>query len=252
MKILIVEDDAATRTPLRETLEKAGYTICEAATGPEAINLLNGTDVDGVIARLHRPDFDAHLFCRQIRTHPHLRHLPLILYSTVEITAGYELFARDCDADQFVPPPAQPADILTALRRALGHVILRDGGESLYRQVFDCSNDALFLVGMCPRGHPGPILDVNDVACQLLGYSRDELLARSVRELEPPDIQPPFAALAEHFRPYQRFVFERCFLAKGGHCISVEISVRLFQSAVGSLGIAAARDITARKLAEAA
>jgi len=52
--------------------------------------------------------------------------------------------------------------------------------ERRYRSLFEELSDALFLETL-----DGRILDVNDSACKLLGYTRDELLALTVRDLLP-------------------------------------------------------------------
>jgi len=54
--------------------------------------------------------------------------------------------------------------------------------ENKYRSLFEELGDALFLETM-----DGRILDVNDSACKLLGYTRDELLSISVSDLLPED-----------------------------------------------------------------
>jgi len=52
--------------------------------------------------------------------------------------------------------------------------------ENKYRSLFEKLSDALFLETM-----DGKIVDVNDSACKLLGYTRDELLSLSVSDLLP-------------------------------------------------------------------
>ena len=43
--------------------------------------------------------------------------------------------------------------------------------ERRFRTIFDHSNDAIFLVDV----EQDAILDVNDKACRMLGYAREEL-----------------------------------------------------------------------------
>jgi PAS domain S-box-containing protein len=52
-----------------------------------------------------------------------------------------------------------------------------------YRILFNNTKDMVFIHGITPDGLPGRFIDVNDIACEKTGYSRDELL-----ELTPSDI----------------------------------------------------------------
>lgn len=61
MTILVVEDDAAVRMALKESLEFLGYTVLDAAHGPQALTLLREQEepVDLVISDLVMPHMNA-------------------------------------------------------------------------------------------------------------------------------------------------------------------------------------------------
>lgn len=59
--------------------------------------------------------------------------------------------------------------------------------ELLFREVFKNANDSVFLIERTPNG-PGKYLLVNDKAVQMLGYSKEELLEMSPRDIVPEDI----------------------------------------------------------------
>lgn len=48
--------------------------------------------------------------------------------------------------------------------------------EAKWRALFDCSNDSVFLYGVTNQGEPGKFIDANSVACQRLGYTKEEFL----------------------------------------------------------------------------
>ena len=54
----------------------------------------------------------------------------------------------------------------------------RPGKESseYYRLLFDSTNDAAFVYYLTKNQQPGRFVEVNDVACRILHYSREELL----------------------------------------------------------------------------
>ncbi|NBB89811.1 MAG: response regulator, partial [Spirochaetes bacterium] len=59
--------------------------------------------------------------------------------------------------------------------------------EEKYRLLFDYSNDAIFVHGIEADNMPGRNIEVNARACELLGYSREELLSMSARDAVPED-----------------------------------------------------------------
>ncbi|MEI6316074.1 MAG: PAS domain S-box protein, partial [Syntrophus sp. (in: bacteria)] len=64
----------------------------------------------------------------------------------------------------------------------------RRESEELFRLLFNTINDAVFLhYGPSPDGFPGRFIEVNDIACERLGYSHDELLRMSPLDIDDPD-----------------------------------------------------------------
>ena len=68
MRILVVEDDAATRSALCEYLAAAGYRVRTAGSGGEGLAALQGSsDVDAVLLDLVMPDMDGFELLRRHR-----------------------------------------------------------------------------------------------------------------------------------------------------------------------------------------
>lgn len=123
--------------------------------------------------------------------------------------------------------------------------------EKHIRVLFNSGNDPILVYESDSlSGAPlGCFVEVNDVACYRLGYSREELL-----RMKPDDIiahdavlrPPPYIKLA-----YQReAVYESAHLTRNGKVIPVEINAHLFELYDRALVFAMARDIGERKLAE--
>ncbi|UCV19459.1 PAS domain S-box protein [Ferribacterium limneticum] len=64
--------------------------------------------------------------------------------------------------------------------------------ESRFRNYVEAAPEGIFVANA--EGH---YLDVNPAACQLVGYSRDELLTMSIRDIAPPEEQP------QHLEQYE-------------------------------------------------
>ncbi len=56
--------------------------------------------------------------------------------------------------------------------------------DKLYRILFAHTTDMVFMFGLTDDGLPGPFTEVNVVACEVLGYHRDKLLALSPMEVQ--------------------------------------------------------------------
>src|SRR5262245_57814360 len=55
--------------------------------------------------------------------------------------------------------------------------------EELHRLLFEQAADAMYLVD----GETGRLLDANDVAARVTGYSKEELRGMTTRDLHPPE-----------------------------------------------------------------
>jgi PAS domain S-box-containing protein len=122
--------------------------------------------------------------------------------------------------------------------------------EEKYRLFFNSITDPVIIYrsGGQDTGHQ--IIEVNDAAAGLLGYSREELLSMSPSEImmtEEGKEEPELFRLAE----VDAFVqFESSYRARSGKMIPVEINARLFDEFGQRAILAIARDITDRKMAE--
>jgi PAS domain S-box-containing protein len=110
--------------------------------------------------------------------------------------------------------------------------------------LFESAVDGIFFAG--PDGR---ITDANPAACRLLGYSRDEMLGRSIADFVSPDDVPRQASLARHILAGGVEVSEWRLRRKDGTYVSVELSANALPK--GSMQ-AIARDLTARHEAEIA
>lgn len=84
--VLVVEDDAALRSLIAESLMEAKYSVVKAATGKDALQSFHEFQPDMAILDIGLDDIDGLEICRQIRS---FRNIPIIF-----------LTARDSEIDQ--------------------------------------------------------------------------------------------------------------------------------------------------------
>ena len=111
-------------------------------------------------------------------------------------------------------------------------------------------------VGIAHTDGEGRFLRVNEKLCDIVGYTRAELLARTFRDITYPE---DLAASLEQFIPLMRgespsFSLEKRYLRKDGSLVWGHVSVSLQRDAAGkpAYAIAILQDISERKRAEEA
>jgi two-component system cell cycle sensor histidine kinase/response regulator CckA len=110
----------------------------------------------------------------------------------------------------------------------------------------DHASDAAFWIR-----EDGRFTYVNEAACRSLGYSRDELLSMTVHDIDP---DFPTEAWPDHWRDLRQrrsFAVESYHRTKDGRLFPVEILVNWLEFGGAEYNCAFARDISARRLAEA-
>ena len=122
--------------------------------------------------------------------------------------------------------------------------------EQRYRLLFSSINDAILVHEYNADGAPEALIEVNDVACERLGYTREELLHMSINDIDAPEGLAAIPAAMKKLTEEGRAVWEGMHLTKDGRKIPVEISNRLFNLDGKPMIFATIRDITDRRHAE--
>lgn len=115
----------------------------------------------------------------------------------------------------------------------------------LFRALIDQSNDAIEVVDAQTRR----LIDVNDRACTDLGYTREELLALSVYDIDAHEDQARIQEMGKRLEQDGFFVIESLHRRKDGSVFPVELSLRMVVLDKPYI-VSVARDITERKHAE--
>jgi len=121
----------------------------------------------------------------------------------------------------------------------------------LYQVLFENGNDGFFMYLQSPNGIPNTFVNVNNKACEMLGYSRDDLLRLSPRDLIVPEKWDEVSTIVEkRQQPGGCRVFETTFACHNGREIEVEISDHSFAIEGKAIVLSIVRDQTGRKEAE--
>lgn len=82
-KIMIVDDTEGIRTGLALLLRAHGFEPVPAASGAEALDLLEARTPDLIILDLSMPETDGLMLLEQIREWPDMARVPVLVYSAV-------------------------------------------------------------------------------------------------------------------------------------------------------------------------
>jgi diguanylate cyclase (GGDEF)-like protein/PAS domain S-box-containing protein len=83
-RVLVVDDDDTTRMLARRSLELAGFQVCEAADGIEALEALDRDQPDIVLLDVDMPRLDGFEACARIRAMPDHEMLPILMATSFE------------------------------------------------------------------------------------------------------------------------------------------------------------------------
>ncbi|MES2263533.1 MAG: response regulator transcription factor [Pseudomonadota bacterium] len=119
-RILIVEDDPRLAEMLSEYLAQAGFAIAGASHGKAALAHLANIGADAVVLDLMLPDMDGLEVCRQLRA---VSAIPVLML-TARGDAVDRIVGLELGADDYLPKPFEPRELLARLR-----AILRRGAE---------------------------------------------------------------------------------------------------------------------------
>jgi two-component system chemotaxis sensor kinase CheA len=90
-----------TRTLERSILEAAGYDVVVAADGQQALDLLRVTAVDAVVSDVEMPRMSGLDLTAAIRQDEQLRHLPVVLVTSLDAPEHVERGAA-AGADAYI------------------------------------------------------------------------------------------------------------------------------------------------------
>ena len=113
--ILVVEDDAGTRTLLLRFLQENGYRATGARNGIEMWDVLGRLPVDLVLLDIMLPGTTGLDLCRAIRRG---RAVPIIMV-TARGTETDRVLGLELGADDYVPKPFSRAELLARIRAVL-------------------------------------------------------------------------------------------------------------------------------------
>ncbi len=115
-KILSVEDEPEIAELVRYILSRAGHTVLTAATGWEALEVIQRERPDLVLLDLMLPDLDGFGVCEILRRDPRTATLPVIIISAWASFDSHNL-GLELGALDYITKPFSPHELVERVNR---------------------------------------------------------------------------------------------------------------------------------------
>ena len=115
-RVLVVEDDQATRMFLEEVLALEGYAVRTAADGAAGLAILRSWRPDAIVLDVVMPDVDAPVFRAVQFDSPEVADVPVLLLSATR-PDDLRAIALDLGAAAWLPKPFDVDALMAAVAR---------------------------------------------------------------------------------------------------------------------------------------
>lgn len=139
--VLLVEDESAQAEVLAYNLAAEGFRVVQAATGQEAMLLVDEDPPDIIILDWMMPDLSGIEVCRRLKLRPDTRAIPIVMLSA-RGEEGDRIRGLETGADDYVVKPFSMAELMARARTQLRRVRPSSVGEVLEHEDIRLDGDS--------------------------------------------------------------------------------------------------------------
>jgi two-component system, cell cycle sensor histidine kinase and response regulator CckA len=251
-KVIVVEDSASDRQFMATLLKYAGHAVMLSADGKSGLELIKKVKPDLVIVDLITPGIDGYELARAVRADPATSATPIILQTAHYLESEVHRIAAQIGIQLVLIKPFEPQVFLDAVAKTLAHKVqvpvtapatsdsefhlehLRllsaklsekvveleatrqelDRTATAYQLLFRAQPEAAWVFDLGSLR----FIEVNDEAIRRYGYSREDFLAMTIRDINVPEEDPAIPTIL-----HQEQSGPRLHRKKDGSVIEVQI-----------------------------
>ncbi|HEX38031.1 MAG TPA: response regulator [Candidatus Cloacimonetes bacterium] len=261
IKVLYVEDETIVLYSLVEILRRRVKEVIPAINGKEGLELYHKHHPDVVITDINMPEMNGLQMARRMKSvDPEIDVYLLSAYPQPD----YLLEAIDIGVKGFLKKPLDIDKLFRILEEISEPEILRKrirldekdreamqsallDSEIKFQTIFNNLNDAIFVHGITDDNKSSKIIEVNDSAVNLFGYTKDELLTMTPADLDDNTTSVRENDIISTLKKERHFTFNNVFVSKRGKKIPVEISSHILARNGKDYVISIIRDVSERK-----
>ena len=116
-KILIVDDESASRTALEVLLRREGFEVHDASDGAAALAECTSFRPDLILLDVLMPGMSGFEVCKRIKTTPETRLIPIVLITGLSASED-RIKGINAGADDFLSKPIELTNCLRAPARS--------------------------------------------------------------------------------------------------------------------------------------
>jgi len=249
--VLVVDDNPDMNAFIAEALGHT-YRVITARDGQEGLDAARAHHPELIISDMMMPRMNGEQMVRALRQEAALKDVPIVIL-TAKTDGDLRIRLLQDGVQDYLNKPFSVEELqarvegMLAERRQTANLLRQS--EARFRATF-----AQAAVGMAQVAPDGHWLLVNQRLCDIIGYSRDELVSRTFQEITHPqdlhsDLEQMHRLLAGEIDSY---AMEKRYLHKNGQPVWINLTVSLVRNPDGTpqYFIAAVEDINRRKAAE--
>ena len=169
-RILVVEDEVAMAGVVASYLQREGFAVSLAHTGPDAVALAQSTDPDVVVLDIMLPGFDGLEVCRRIRSFSDA----YIIMLTARDEEVDKIVGLSMGADDYLVKPFSPRELVARV-----HAMLRRPRST--RAASPAQTQGRLVLGGLLLDEVARIVEVDGVEVELTRTEFDLLAAMAAR-----------------------------------------------------------------------
>ncbi len=192
--ILIVKDDQQVLELLVDLLEPEGYKVITANSARRALELTSVVRADLILSDVVMPEMNGLELCHRLKANRHTASIPVIMVSAVRKQDAALIEGYSAGADEYIEIPFRNEEVLIKVARLIERHRAQKALEKSaqeYRLLFKANPCPMWL---CDQKNL-QFLAVNDAAVNHYGFSREEFLTMTVKDIRP---QEDVANLLDH------------------------------------------------------
>lgn len=179
-RVLVIDDEDATRYILRRILTRAGFEVEEARSGKEGLAMaMSAPDI--IVSDINLPDMLGYDVCKRLKSNPLTVSIPILQISASFVSDESKVQALQQGADSYLTQPVEPAVLVAqvdALLRLRNTESLSYSSALQWQATFDSLTDGLALADA-----NGVLVRANATFMQLFDVVALETEGRPLQEL---------------------------------------------------------------------
>jgi PAS domain S-box-containing protein len=247
INVLLIDDEPYILEIAKDFLEfnegiHADMMICAF----NVLEMLELQHYDVIVSDYQMPDMDGIKLLKEIRGSGN--NIPFILF-TGRGREEIAIEALNAGADFYLQKGGEPKAQFAELRNMIVKLFQKYHTElelienqEKFKDIFNSTNDLIHIIDV-----HGRIIEINDVGCSWLGYTKQEMLQKNVVEIDTKESAEKTPDRIKEVTEKGFALFETDWLTKDGQMIPIEINARKINYSGKTAILSVARNISERR-----